>query len=68
MPGDLAYTLSIVAKTLRQTAWWSEQSQDYLDAAEAVEAADAESLAWVCPVCEETTCDEGCPLAEVRAR
>lgn len=60
-------TLDTIAKTLRQTAFWSAESQAYIDAAVAVEAADAESLSWVCPVCEETKCDEGCPLAEIRA-
>jgi hypothetical protein len=22
---------------------------------------------WTCPVCDEIICDDGCPLAEVRA-
>lgn len=66
---ELRARLAIVASTLRYGAWSvPEENRAALnELAAEVERSDAESLAWACPVCEETRCDEGCPLADVRA-
>lgn len=64
-----ADTFNIIVKTLRIAAFWGigEKNQEMLlGVAEQVEAADAESLLMTCPVCQETTCDDDCPLAGVR--
>ncbi len=63
-------TLVTVARTLREAASWigEEDRQTLYIAAELVEAADDETLYMICPVCEETVCDEGCPLEELRAK
>jgi hypothetical protein len=57
-----------VAATLRQVA---EQVSDRSDRdvfREVAEKVDFGPDAWLCcPVCEESTCDEGCPLEELRA-
>lgn len=59
--------VATVAATLRTAAeWFSGEQRDMLR-----EAADGTERAWdsfCCPVCEEVTCDEGCPLEHVRAR
>lgn len=58
----------IVAATLRQLAEWpdEERTPEVLrDLAIEVENHDyADS--WVCPMCEEVECDDGCPLAGAR--
>jgi len=61
--------LETIARTLRISALWiDEEGRKVLyEVAEAVETADAESLSWVCPVCDEVECDGHCPLAGVRA-
>lgn len=63
IPAAVATTIA----TLRTVAYWfpDEQRTQCLDAAHAAE------VAWdggCCPICEETYCDGGCPLEEVRAR
>ncbi len=58
-----------LAAAYRKLAEWSEEQQ-----AEALlgMAAEVEALTedndTCCPVCQETTCDDGCPLAPVRNR
>jgi hypothetical protein len=57
-----------VAAAFRQAAEWDGIFGDSLLAtARAVEALTEENDVC-CPVCEETTCDDGCPLAPVRNR
>lgn len=55
-----------VAATLRNAAeWFSGDARDTMR-----EAADGVGSNWddaCCPVCEEVTCDKGCPLEGLRA-
>lgn len=73
LQGDLAAEkplVKTVAATLRYAAEfadWGKQRDDMLSVAARVEALTAENDDC-CPVCEETTCDDGCPLAAIRAR
>lgn len=58
------------ANTFRYLAEWfgtKQQRAELYKMAEAVEAMTPD-CDFSCPVCEETTCDEGCPLAPVRNR
>jgi hypothetical protein len=72
--GGVVPTLMTVAQTLRQVAFQGLTDEDrdqLLETAKRAESEAADSthrwgLSPVCPVCEETTCDEGCPLAEIR--
>lgn len=65
-------TLETVARTLRTVATQFMDDRGLMDLAEDVEHLDVGSLRppdghlWCCPVCQETTCDDGCPLAEIR--
>ena len=63
---DLPLEVTTVAATLRTAAeWFSGDDRDMMR-----EVADDAERAWdsaCCPVCEEVTCDEGCPLEHVRA-
>jgi hypothetical protein len=53
------------AETLRQVAGWPGVTQEELyEIARQVEEAGDEMC---CAVCEETTCDSGCPLSDVRS-
>lgn len=58
-------TAQTVAATLRSIAdWFSPAERDLLQT-----TAEQVELDWdgtCCPVCEETTCDNGCPLSGVR--
>lgn len=57
-----------IAATCEKLAQWLEVGEAM--AARAI-AADVEKLdgsETVCPVCQETTCDDDCPLAPVRNR
>lgn len=57
----------IAAKALRTaSSWLPDQYRDMLR-----EAADGAERNWdggCCPICEETWCDGGCPLEDVRAK
>lgn len=57
----------IAAKALRTAAQWlPDEYRDMLR-----EAADGAEKWWdggCCPVCQETWCDDGCPLEDVRAK
>ena len=53
-----------VAATLRTLYGQALVESDLLDLAEEVERSD---LGMCCPLCEEVTCDEGCPLEVVRS-
>ncbi|MCW7941670.1 hypothetical protein AAW14_06400 [Streptomyces hygroscopicus] len=57
----------IAAKALRTASdWLPDEYRDMLR-----EAADDAERDWdggCCPVCQETWCDGGCPLEEVRAK
>ena len=69
-PPALDPVIVATANTFRYLAEWfgtEEQRAELHKMAEAVEAATPE-CDYSCPVCEETTCDEGCPLAPVRNR
>ena len=58
------------ANTFRYLAGWfgsDEQRAELYEMAEAVEVMTPGND-MCCPVCEETTCDDGCPLAPVRNR
>lgn len=67
--------IAAVAATLREVAEWGlsfdngpAESRDVLmDIARRVELLNIADD-FCCPVCEEVTCDEGCPLEQVRAR
>lgn len=57
------------AATLRQLASWSphnepDSEQEWLDLASQVEGLES---GWACPMCQEVTCDDDCPLEPVRA-
>lgn len=57
-------TVQTVVGTLRVLAdQFPQVRDDLLDTAEALER-DWDGLC--CPLCEEVTCDTGCPLVEVR--
>lgn len=57
----------IAAKALRTaSSWLPDEYRNMLR-----EAADGAETWWdggCCPVCQETWCDSGCPLEEVRAK
>jgi hypothetical protein len=57
--------VSTTASTLRVAAQWlSGEDRDML-----LETAANTETDWdetCCPVCEEVTCDEGCPLESIR--
>lgn len=57
-----------LAAAYREVAEWADpkESEALLKMASAVEALDEHAAC--CPVCEETTCDDSCPLAQVRSR
>lgn len=57
----------IVAATLRTTSGWIKDEGDRILLIEAASAVAYSDLSWCCPMCEEVTCDSGCPLAEARA-
>jgi hypothetical protein len=65
---DQPAVVAIVAATLRKAAdhWlYGEPGRDEL-----FDVADQVEWGWndgCCPFCQETFCDEDCPLAEVRA-
>jgi hypothetical protein len=58
--------VATVAATLRTVAGWlPDDDRDML-----YKAAERTERDWngaCCPVCEEVTCDDGCPLEKVRA-
>jgi len=63
-------TIRTVALTLRQLAGWGVSRLDmtdqaFRDLADQVEATTTTDW-WSCPMCEEVTCDGGCPLEHVR--
>jgi len=56
--------LRAVAATLRQVARWEGVSgREMREIADEVEADD---FVKTCPVCQEVSCDQDCPLAPVR--
>jgi hypothetical protein len=56
----------VTAKALRLVATWlPEEYQDMLREAAGQTEGWWDSLS--CPVCQETWCDEGCPLEDIRA-
>lgn len=68
-PPVTAAIIRTVALTLRQVAGWAPHSlpataQEWTDLAVQVENLKP---GWSCPMCEEVTCDDGCPLELVRA-
>jgi hypothetical protein len=70
VPVDSLSTLPDIVRTVAATLriameWYSGEQRDML-----LEAADAVERNWddggTCPLCEEETCDEGCPLEPLR--
>ena len=62
-------TEQTITRTLRTVSEWLTNEGDKIMLLEV--AANVESstdMSWVCPVCEEIVCDDGCPLEEVRSR
>lgn len=57
----------IVAATLRTASEWIKDKGDRILLIEAAANVAGSDLGWCCPMCEEILCDEGCPLAEIRA-
>lgn len=57
------------AATLRQIAQWHlatspASEEEWFELARQVEGLEP---GWACPMCQEVTCDDGCPLEPVRA-
>lgn len=65
MNKEISLIVATTASTLRVAAdWLSGEDRNML-----LEAAANTEINWddaCCPVCEEVTCDEGCPLESVR--
>lgn len=62
-----SYAHELVVATLRTVAEQVASDDDrasLLETAERVELGEDDA---VCPLCQEVTCDTGCPLAETRA-
>lgn len=61
-------TIRTVARTLRQLAGWGVARRDMADEEFYALAVQVEQIepGWCCPMCEEATCDAGCPLEFVR--
>lgn len=58
----------IVAATLRTASGWMGDDGDRIVLIEtAANVMNSKDPSWTCPVCDEIICDDGCPLAEVRA-
>ncbi len=55
----------LIAAALRQLAW-VEGGSMLSETADALEIANAETVEWCCPLCEEVVCDGGCALADLR--
>jgi hypothetical protein len=71
-PEQRAATIATVAATMRQVADWGlafdngparDELRSIADQVELLNSGDD----MCCPMCEEATCDEDCPLAAVRA-
>lgn len=68
---DIDLIVRAVAATLRSVAGWVGANPERADReelywiADAVEQLDPDDIC--CPVCEEMTCDLGCPLYPVRS-
>lgn len=67
-PQHRAVQAAVVA-TLRALAEWHPATsqvteEEWLGLAREVEGLEP---GWACPLCQEVTCDDGCPLAPVRA-
>jgi hypothetical protein len=54
-------TQATIVNTLREVGWLHPTLYEIADEVERWEPGDA-----CCPLCEEMTCDEGCPMAEAR--
>lgn len=64
MEHSISPVVTAVAATLRVVAFWPDVDTDEL-----LSVATQVELDWgriCCPLCEEVTCDEGCPLQSVR--
>jgi hypothetical protein len=64
-------TVATIVATLRQVVGWVglDQADMLREVAQTLEAIDW-TEAWetlCCPMCQEITCDDGCPLAGVRS-
>lgn len=65
LPRDVA----VVMATLRQLAGWCDDDRSPAALAELATVLETEDWADCpcCPMCQEVDCDDGCPLAYVRA-
>ncbi|MFB7222370.1 hypothetical protein [Streptomyces sp. NPDC056227] len=59
-------TAEIVAATLRVVAEQVRDQEDRADLLATADRVEASTYADCCPLCQEVTCDESCPLAPVR--
>lgn len=57
----------IVADTLRTASEWIKDEGDRILLVEAAAEVAGNDLSWLCPMCQEVLCDDGCPLSEARA-
>jgi hypothetical protein len=66
MADESSEIIETVVRTLRQVAEWMPMSLEELqETADLVERLGADPAC--CPMCEEIECDDGCPLAAIRA-
>lgn len=61
-----AYAHELVAATLRTVAEQVAGDDDRTSLLETAERVEHGEYDAVCPLCQEVTCDTGCPLAETR--
>jgi hypothetical protein len=64
MPSEIVQT---VVATLRIVAEQTERESDRLWLLDVASAVDASLEDACCPLCQEATCDDGCPLRTDRA-
>jgi hypothetical protein len=64
---DTEKVVKAVAATLREVAGWGEDDRNPRMMEAVAEDVEANWNDVCCPVCQEVTCDEGCPLEAVRA-
>lgn len=62
--GSLPKPWQQVIDTLRQLGWASEGGWFY-ELADKLDSTEPKDW-WSCPLCEETVCDDGCPLSQFR--
>lgn len=66
MTGKRPPEVDTIIATLRVTSGWMVRDSDREMMLEAANNADRDWSGSCCPVCEEVTCDAGCPLEHAR--